>query len=194
MKRNLIVILFAIILIIVIVLVLVIFFKKPKVSTITDCQDIECVKSYAMAKDFNHQDCEKALPDFKNDCYYTYEVENSQAVKDNPGKQCGPITDENLRADCFYKTRGVAIMTKDVMKIMLEAVEELDIEKCNEINVSELKEECISYLGLVQEAVDKEDSSLCRSFSRELYVPSRIEQACEMLLKEEEQPLPRERP
>ena len=164
--------------IIILVVVLIVSEKPPeKISNIADCQDLECVKGFAILEGFNPEDCEMAAESFRDGCYHTYVVENTQLSNINIGKYCSQIADENLRADCFYKAAGVLTMTMDIKITMVEAIESLDTEKCNEIGMSEMKERCKIYVELAKEAIEKEDRSLCRP-SEGLYIPSLISQTC----------------
>ncbi len=104
---------------------LIYLIAKP--SSVSDCKDIKCVKNFATSKDFNPEDCKVAPEGLRNDCYYTYEIENTLAKKANPGKYCGHITDRNLQADCFYKTRGVALITQDTTETIYRAMDSLDV-------------------------------------------------------------------
>lgn len=180
MKKKKMIILGIVLLAIIIVAVLIVS-KKSEVSTIADCQDLECVKSFALLADFNSEDCETAAESFRDSCHYTYAIENTHLSESNLGKYCVQITDENLRADCFYKAEGAIVMTKDMKVIMVEAVESLDTEKCGKIGIPEMKENCKRYVELAKEAVEKEDPSLCRP-SDGSYIPSLVSQACMALL------------
>ncbi|MBU4274881.1 hypothetical protein KKE19_03660 [Patescibacteria group bacterium] len=159
-KKNLLLIILTVVIIVVILLVLVfIVFKKP--SSVSECKDIKCVKNFALLVDFNPEDCGQINQEFKNDCYYLYENDNTQTVKANPGKYCGPITDYDLRADCFYKTWGVIIMTNDLTKAFYAAVNALDIDQCDKLSIPEIKQECADTIMFIQKAVDNKDRSLC---------------------------------
>jgi len=153
---------------------LIYLIAKP--SSVSDCKDIKCIKSFATSKDFNPEECKNVPSDFRNDCYYTYEIENTLAKKTNPGKYCGPINNENLQADCFYKTRGVALITQDTAETIYKAMDSLDNSNCDKITVSELKEQCINSVNLMKKAIDGKSSSLC--FDESVKVPPSIKQSC----------------
>ena len=155
--------------------------KKP--PSISDCENMECVKGFALSENFNPQDCQNALQGFRNDCYYTYEVENTLATKRNPGKYCGPITDENLRADCFYKTRSVVTMTEDTLDTMYEAMKTSSSDICDKITIPELKEECIKAITLMQKARDEKNLDTC--FDESVDIDYSIKILCYQILDEE---------
>ena len=130
-------------------------------SVISDCKDQECVRTFAVAENFNPTDCAKAPENFSNGCYYAYEIENLKSKKVRLGRYCNSIKDEEMRAGCFYETLGQMVMTANVRENLPAAIASLDASNCDKLNRTEWKEICISDMGAVKNAVDKKDISLC---------------------------------
>ena len=130
-------------------------------NPILGCKDKECLKNFVITKDFNPEQCKDVLQNLQNDCYYFYEVENKEIEKGNPGRHCGLITDEERRADCFYKTRGAVVLTSDIKKKLSEAISSSDNSQCDEFSIPEFKNECINGIELIKTALIKKDALLC---------------------------------
>lgn len=136
--------------------------KKP--PSISDCKDIECVKNYAKNSSFLADDCEKTLPEFKDQCYYTYEIERSPHEKNNPeaGKYCLLVGDKNLKADCLFKTVGGIINPPlNIQDNLTKAINSLNAENCDNINSPQWKEQCLNDLTIIKKAVDKKNMTYC---------------------------------
>lgn len=138
------------------------FSIKTKIPSISDCKDIECVKNYAKSSSFLADDCGKTLPEFKEQCYYTYEVERTQNEKDDPGKYCLLVEDKNLRTDCLFKAIGkIMNLPADIQKNINQAIDSLDAEKCDNINTPQWKEQCLNDLSIIKRAVDEDNPFIC---------------------------------
>ncbi len=149
---------------VVVVLIGVVFYLNGKKSSlVSKCEDMECVKTLALKKNFNPEDCEQAPQEFRDDCYFNYEVENTEAEKANPGEYCGRMSDDVPQSECFYKTKGTLVTNTGTNGVMESAILNLDASSCDKISVPELNEICLNGARLVQEAMENKDPSLCTS-------------------------------
>ena len=195
-KKTLLILLsIAIILIVAVLVVLFLVFKKP--SSISDCKNLKCVKTYAAAKNFIPQNCEKAPENFRNDCYYTYELGNMKTQKIAIGMYCNLIKDENFKAECLYETAGEVFITKDIKRIIKQAILSSDINNCDKINTDdfklkeglkeklkeELKKECVNAIPFSQKAIKEKNMSLCFNTADALY-SYQASQICGAILDE----------
>ena len=104
LKKRLLIALVIFFVLVIASLVLFLFVLKKPIS-ISECEDRECVRRLAASGDFDLTECGKVSAVLRNDCFYYFETENTEVVRENPGKQCSNILgDEDLRAQCFYQT------------------------------------------------------------------------------------------
>jgi len=136
------------------------FIIRPTI--ISECQNAECVKKIVLSKNFNPADCLKAAENLRNGCYYAYEIKNLTTKKTQPGQYCWFVKqDEELGADCFYKTLGILAVTTNVKENFRPAVASLDTKNCDKLNSSGWKERCVNDIGKIKNALDAKDLSSC---------------------------------
>jgi len=133
--------------------------------TVADCKDLECVKNYARMPSFYVGDCQNALPEFKDQCYYTYGIENPSAEESTTGDYCRPIEDSNLRGECMYQVTGITVMSEEVWEKLEKALSSLNPEDCDNIGdfewMDQHKEQCKKDIALIQKAIDEKDVTIC---------------------------------
>lgn len=135
-----------------------------KIPTISDCKNLECVKSYVAVENFNPEDCAKAAENLRDNCYYAYEIKKTPNGKNDleTGKYCLLVGGKNLEADCLFKTVG-AIMNppSNVKDNLIKSIKSLNTEPCNNMEVLQWKEQCLNDIAGIKKAVEEKDITYC---------------------------------
>lgn len=135
------------------------FLKGPK--NIANCKDLECVKVFASDENFILEDCESVMPEFKDSCYYIFATENPNVGERKPQEYCMRISYGDLYVECLEYATGTSLPSPRDPGRLREALMSQNKEKCLELRMEEMREQCLKDVMLISNAIEKKDISLC---------------------------------
>lgn len=135
------------------------------IPPVAKCVSEECVRGFVTSGSFNPIHCRSLPSELRDRCFFIYEFENPAAGESIAGEFCRGIGDEDLRADCVYRSTGRVIDTKDVNRMVSKAIFTGNASFCDNSSIPGLMEECTEGLELTRRALGEKNELVCNDES-----------------------------